>query len=55
MLFLQNVEGVTLKPRFMVSAWLRDGVAGAIMSKMRRDWRASAASCAPRVSSSLLA
>jgi hypothetical protein len=43
MLFPQFVEGVTLKPRFMVSAWLRRDVEDAIMSQLRRKSRASGA------------
>jgi hypothetical protein len=43
MLFPQFVEGVTLKPRFMVSAWLRRDLADAIMSELRRKSRASGA------------
>jgi hypothetical protein len=44
----QFVEGVTLKPRFMVSAWLSHGAASAIMSKLRRESRPIAAPCARR-------
>ncbi|QGM93181.1 hypothetical protein F7D13_03645 [Methylocystis rosea] len=52
MLSPQFVEGVTLKPRFMVSAWLRSGAANVIMSKLRQESRAytayviGAAACA---------
>jgi hypothetical protein len=43
MLICQFVEGVTLKPRFMVSASLRAAAATVIMSKLRRESRAPAA------------
>ncbi|MBI1980207.1 MAG: hypothetical protein HYS63_01290 [Methylocystis sp.] len=39
MLFPQFVEGVTLMPRIMVSAWLSRDDADAIMSKLRHKSR----------------